>query len=220
MGRTHRQPAVGLAVAVVATVDRQHRALASRLAPGRTPWNRTPPETELAVLRVAEPRASHAQRPSGAGLAPAARAPLRRTLGTRLAKETVRKILRRGPPPNDSDADGVNERRSAHKAAEWPTPTDPQPPSRHTHSWSPDIARLTHSPSQGLHDLGAADSQATRAPQQLESAPPNTTPKLSPHPREPSSSAAIENPEKPGQDGITSTDAQQPSVFGDLQGRE
>jgi hypothetical protein len=74
MGRTHRQPAVGLAVAVVATVDRQHRALASRLAPGRTPWNRTPPETELAVLRVAEPRASHAQRPSGAGLAPAARA--------------------------------------------------------------------------------------------------------------------------------------------------
>jgi hypothetical protein len=148
------------------------------------------------------------------------RAPLRRTLGTRLAKETVRKILRRGPPPNDSDADGVNERRSAHKAAEWPTPTDPQPPSRHTHSWSPDIARLTHSPSQGLHDLGAADSQATRAPQQLESAPPNTTPKLSPHPREPSSSAAIENPEKPGQDGITSTDAQQPSVFGDLQGRE
>ena len=30
----------------------------------------------------------------------------------------------------------------------------------------------------------------------------------------------MENREKPGQNGITSTDAKQPSVSGDLQGRE
>ena len=61
-----------------------------RSSRGRTAWNRTPPETELAVLRM-----HHDHRELGS-LRP--RALLRRTLGIRLAKETVRKILRRGPP--------------------------------------------------------------------------------------------------------------------------
>ena len=74
-----------------------------RSSRGRTAWNRTPAETELAVLRM-----HHDHRELGS-LRP--RALLRRTLGIRLAKETVRNILRRGPPPHDSDAD---EGRRAH----------------------------------------------------------------------------------------------------------
>lgn len=74
-----------------------------RAARGRAPWNRTPPETELAVLRM-----HHDHRQLGSLRL---RALLRRALGIRLATETVRKILRRGPPTLDPrPANGVRER--------------------------------------------------------------------------------------------------------------
>jgi transposase InsO family protein len=80
-----------------------HAARHPRSPRGRTPWNRTPPETELAVLRM-----HHDHRDLGSLRL---RALLRRALGIRLARETVRKILRRGPPTLDPRlAKGFRER--------------------------------------------------------------------------------------------------------------
>ncbi len=80
---------------------------APRRSRGRTPWNRTPPETELAVHRM-----HHDHRDLGAMRL---RALLRRTLGIQLATQTIRNIVGRSPQTPSPARGGGPGRGTGHR---------------------------------------------------------------------------------------------------------